>query len=74
MYSSQHGQKKNQRCHYELEPCSESHTVDIKACDDSMIAKVYMTTESSPRASLQCVHSPNTWCLKSLDDSASVID
>lgn len=52
--------KKKQRCHYELEPCSESHTVDIKACDDSMIAKVYMTTESSPRASLQCVHSPNT--------------
>lgn len=43
-----------------IEPCSESHTVDIKACDDSMIAKVYMTTESSPRASLQCVHSPNT--------------
>lgn len=52
--------KKKQRCHYELEPCSESHTADIKACDDSMTAKVYMTTESSPRASLQCVHSPNT--------------
>lgn len=74
MYIVHNMDKKKQRCHYELEPCSESHTADIKACDDSMIAKVYMTTESSPRASLQCVHSPNTWCLKSLDDSASVID
>lgn len=35
---------------------SESHTVDIKGSDDSMITGVYMTTESRASQNSLCTH------------------